>query len=59
MALLAGGLILAGALTGVLAGMFGVGGGMFIVPALYEVFRIAGVDESVRTHLCVGHPRSR
>ncbi len=53
-ALLAGGLIAAGALTGVLAGLFGVGGGMFVVPALYEVFRLLGVDESVRTHLCVG-----
>lgn len=53
-ALLAGGLLAAGALTGVLAGLFGVGGGMFIVPALYEVFRVLGVDEAVRTHLCVG-----
>jgi uncharacterized membrane protein YfcA len=54
LAALAGGLVLAGAATGVLAGLFGVGGGMFLVPLLYEVFGLVGVDESVRTHLCVG-----
>lgn len=54
LAALAVGLVLAGCLTGVLAGLFGVGGGMFLVPALYEVFRILDVDESVRTHLCIG-----
>ncbi len=48
------GLVLAGAVTGVLAGLFGVGGGAVMVPILYEVFRLLGVDESVRMHLCVG-----
>ena len=32
--------IAAGLCTGVLAGLFGVGGGAVIVPALYEVFRV-------------------
>lgn len=44
----------AGALTGVLAGIFGVGGGAVIVPVLYELFRILGVGEDVRMPLCVG-----
>ncbi len=47
-------LIVAGAFTGVLAGLFGVGGGAVIVPVLYEVFRVIGVPEEVRMPLCVG-----
>lgn len=43
-----------GALTGLLAGLFGIGGGAVIVPVLYEAFRVLGVDESVRMQLCVG-----
>ena len=43
-----------GALTGVLAGMFGIGGGAVIVPVLYEVFRALGVSEEIRMQLCIG-----
>ena len=46
--------LLAGAATGVLAGMFGVGGGTVIVPALYELFGLYGVPDPVRMPLCVG-----
>ena len=44
----------AGLVTGLLAGLFGVGGGAVIVPVLYQVFTSLGVPESVRMHLCVG-----
>jgi uncharacterized membrane protein YfcA len=44
----------AGVVTGVLAGLFGVGGGAVIVPVLFEVFRILGVPEAVRMQLCIG-----
>jgi uncharacterized membrane protein YfcA len=44
----------AGVVTGILAGLFGVGGGAVIVPVLFEVFRIFGVPEEVRFQLCVG-----
>lgn len=47
-------LVLAGAVTGLLAGLFGVGGGAVIVPVLYEVFRVIGVPEEVRMPLVVG-----
>lgn len=47
-------LMAAGAATGLLAGVFGVGGGAVIVPALYEVFRVIGVPEEVRMPLVVG-----
>jgi uncharacterized protein len=44
----------AGILVGILAGLFGIGGGAIIVPALYEVFRVLGVPEDVRIQLCIG-----
>ena len=40
--------------TGLLAGLFGIGGGAVIVPVLFEVFRLLGVPEEVRMQLCVG-----
>ena len=52
--LLAGGIVVAGVVTGVLAGLFGIGGGAIIVPVLYELFRFVGVPEAVRMQLCVG-----
>jgi len=51
---LAGAIIVSGAVTGILAGLFGIGGGALIVPALYEVFRVLGVPEEVRMQLCIG-----
>lgn len=51
---LAAALVVAGCLTGFLAGLFGVGGGTVVVPVLYEVFGIYGVPESVRMPLCIG-----
>jgi len=44
----------AGILVGILAGLFGIGGGAIIVPVLYEVFRVMGVPESVHMQLCIG-----
>jgi uncharacterized membrane protein YfcA len=46
--------VIAGVITGLLAGLFGIGGGAVIVPVLYEVFRLLGVPEEVRMQLCVG-----
>jgi uncharacterized membrane protein YfcA len=43
-----------GVLTGLLAGVFGVGGGAIIVPVLYEIFRVIGVADDIRMQLCVG-----
>jgi uncharacterized membrane protein YfcA len=47
-------IVVGGVVTGLLAGLFGVGGGAIIVPVLYEVFRILGVPEAVHMQLCVG-----
>ena len=51
---LVGAVVGAGVATGILAGLFGIGGGAIIVPVLYEVFRILGVPDEVRMQLCVG-----
>jgi uncharacterized membrane protein YfcA len=47
-------LVAVGALSGFLAGVFGVGGGAILVPVFYECFRLAGVPLEVRMPLCVG-----
>jgi uncharacterized protein len=46
--------VVAGAATGLLAGLFGVGGGAIVVPALYELFGALGVPEEPRMALSVG-----
>src|SRR5258705_13367064 len=51
--LLAFAIVVGGVVTGVLAGLFGIGGGALIVPVLYEVFRVLDVPEEVRFQLCV------
>jgi uncharacterized protein len=43
-----------GAVTGILAGLFGIGGGGIIVPVLYEVFGVLHVPDAVRMQLCIG-----
>ncbi len=48
------GLLAAGIIAGILAGLLGVGGGIVIVPVLFHVFTALGIDESVRMHLAVG-----
>lgn len=47
-------LLFTGACAGVLAGLLGVGGGIVIVPVLYNLFPMLGIEESVRMHLAVG-----
>ena len=44
----------AGVVSGLLAGIFGIGGGAVLVPVFYQVFGLLGVDETVRMHLSVG-----
>lgn len=54
LAVMAIALLCAGAATGFFAGIFGVGGGIVIVPVLYELFRVIGVNEEVRMPLAIG-----
>ncbi len=54
LAWLAGLIVVGGAVTGILAGLFGIGGGALIVPVLYEVFDAMQVPAEVRMQLCIG-----
>jgi uncharacterized membrane protein YfcA len=47
-------IVVGGVITGLLAGLFGIGGGAVIVPVLYEVFGVLAVPDAVRMQLCVG-----
>ena len=47
-------LVAVGALSGFLAGLFGIGGGAILVPVFYECFRLAGVPLDARMPLCIG-----
>jgi uncharacterized membrane protein YfcA len=49
-----GALIVAGAAIGLLAGMFGVGGGAVSVPVFFELFRVLDYPEEVRMPMAVG-----
>jgi uncharacterized membrane protein YfcA len=49
LAILAGGIV-----AGFLAGLFGIGGGIVLVPILFELFRLLGVPDDIRMHLAVG-----
>ncbi len=44
----------AGLFAGFIGGLFGIGGGVVIVPVLYLVLGALGVDEGVRMHVAVG-----
>jgi uncharacterized membrane protein YfcA len=54
LAAMAGALLVAGAMIGILAGLFGVGGGAISVPVFYEVFRLSNVPLDVAMPLAVG-----
>jgi uncharacterized membrane protein YfcA len=43
-----------GALAGTLAGMFGIGGGLIIVPVLIFSFGLQGINPDVAVHLAIG-----
>ncbi|MFM4907274.1 sulfite exporter TauE/SafE family protein [Aeromonas veronii] len=48
------GYLLLGAFAGMLAGLFGIGGGLIIVPVLVMTFRAQGIDPEIITHLALG-----
>jgi uncharacterized membrane protein YfcA len=47
-------ILIAGTLTGIFAGLLGIGGAAISVPVMYEVFKALGVADEVRMQLCVG-----
>jgi len=51
--MLAAVLLIAGCIAGVLAGLFGIGGGIVVVPVLETSLGMVGVDPAVRMHVAV------
>ena len=47
-------LAVSGVIAGLVAGLFGVGGGIVIVPVLFYVFTAFGVPDAVKMHVAVG-----
>lgn len=47
-------LVGAGAVAGLLAGVFGIGGGAILVPVFYQMLGILNFDDAIRMHLSVG-----
>jgi len=47
------GLVIAGAVSGLAAGVLGIGGGIVIVPVLYHVMAALGIDSGVRMHVAI------
>lgn len=45
---------LVGGVAGFIAGLFGIGGGVVIVPALLFAFAQQGIDATVMTHMAIG-----
>lgn len=50
----AAGIAVSGVVAGLLAGIFGIGGGAVLVPVFYQAFGPLGIDEAIRMHLAVG-----
>ncbi len=46
-------MVATGAVAGVLAGLFGIGGGVVIVPVLEAALSLLGVDAAIRMHVAV------
>jgi uncharacterized protein len=44
----------AGVFAGLLAGIFGIGGGAVLVPVFYPILGLMGIDDAVRMHVSVG-----
>ena len=54
LALFAAALIGAGVVAGLLAGLFGIGGGAVLVPVFYQTYGLLGIDDAVRMHVSIG-----
>ena len=47
-------MILSAAVVGFMAGFFGIGGGLIMVPVLYYIFGFIGIEENFLMHLAIG-----
>lgn len=47
-------MVIAGIAAGLIAGLLGVGGGIVLVPVLFYIFTVMGLDPDVRMHMAIG-----
>ncbi|MFD2237297.1 sulfite exporter TauE/SafE family protein [Aureimonas populi] len=47
-------LVVASLVSGLLAGLFGIGGGAITVPVLFSAFNVLGIDPAITMHMAVG-----
>ena len=40
--------------VGFMAGFFGIGGGLIMVPVLYYIFNFVGIDQAFVMHMAIG-----
>ena len=46
--------LLLGSISGILAGLFGIGGGIVIIPALFYIFGYLEISSLIIAHLVLG-----
>ena len=46
--------LLLGTFSGILAGLFGIGGGIVVIPAFFYIFSNMGVDNEILSHMVLG-----
>jgi len=45
---------LLGSFSGILAGLFGIGGGIIIIPTFFYIFAYLGFPEEILSHIVLG-----
>ena len=46
--------LLLGTCSGILAGLFGIGGGIIVIPAFFYIFSSMGVSQDILSHMVLG-----
>jgi hypothetical protein len=47
-------LLFTGFISGILAGFFGIGGGIIIVPVIYHLFNFLDFSQNISMHMAIG-----
>ena len=46
--------LLLGTCSGILAGLFGIGGGIIVIPVFFYIFSSMGVSQDILSHMVLG-----
>ena len=47
-------MLMSAVVVGFLAGFFGIGGGLIMVPVLFYIFSFVGIEKSLVMHMAIG-----